>query len=630
MSSTVDPAADGLLPSDPGPWTVSPDDCVLAEARPLRGLDAAKIGGFPGLIITGADPQCVPVDPDSGQALRLLPGAYRLIFQAQVVVGRLSAPKLYVDTGRGFSEDPATTFVLDKHGGGLWHADFRLDQASVALRFDPSETPAKFLVTRLMVVGLRPGASRAYRGWRRALLELGARADSHRWLRPFLWPFGRTLRALALAGDEVALSRLSLANAVMSGPTHPGATAAPHAGGSPHGAAWQRAMAVARGERGDGFVADRLSPVAVDDGEPKILAAYLPQYHPIPENDAAWGKGFTEWTNVAKAVPQYVGHRQPRMPGELGFYDLRVRDVMARQVALARQYGLSGFCFHYYWFDGKRLLERPLDLFLGERGDDFRFDFCLCWANENWTRRWDGADEDILIGQNHSVEDSRRVFADMLRYILDPRYIRVDGKPVIVIYRPAIIPDIAEVARMWRDEAAKAGLPGLYLVATNAFGFGDPRAIGFDALCQFPPHAVMVQELTDEVERLNPDFAGHVYSYEGMKEAYLDMLPAPGTSSPGVPVWPGLMTAWDNEARKPGRGHSFHGAMPASFRDWVERGLDYSRAAHDPGARFVFVNAWNEWGEGSYLEPDRDYGYAWLEAIAATRTRPVVDSDPPT
>jgi len=379
---------------------------------------------------------------------------------------------------------------------------------------------------------------------------------------------------------------------------------------------------VAKGRRDPRFAPLALRSAPHSAGEPAILAFYLPQFHPIPENDQWWGKGFTEWTNVSKASPQFAGHYQPRLPGELGYYDLRLREVIARQIELAKHYGVSGFCFHYYWFGGRKLLEQPLEMFLTQTAEQYDLPFCLCWANENWTRRWDGSAQEILIEQNHTRDDHARVFEDLRRFFSDKRYIRVDGKPMVMVYRPAIIPHVLEMVEIWRKAAASAGLPGLYLVATNSFGFDYPHDIGFDAIGQFPPHAVHVGRVNDStLHLLNPDFTGNVYDYGDAVDVNLKFLQRVGEERRCGAYFAGVMPGWDNEARKPSKGQVFHDSTPEKFWRWLDGAVEWSKANNPPGQRFVFVNAWNEWAEGAYLEPDRKFGYSYLAAVANVRAK---------
>lgn len=374
------------------------------------------------------------------------------------------------------------------------------------------------------------------------------------------------------------------------------------------------------GGRSRHYGARRTEPPPTERCDVRLIAYYLPQYHPIPENDRWWGAGFTEWRNVARAFPIFMGHNQPRLPGELGFYDLRVPEVMPKQIELAKLHGISAFCFHFYWFGGKRLLELPLDNFL--RDPDLDFKFCLCWANENWTRRWDGKDQEILIAQSHSAEDDIAFIQYLKRYFSDSRYLRIHGKPVLTVYRPGILPDAKATVARWRREAEQAGLPGLFLIATNSFGFSEYVEYGFDALSEFPPHTISCP--TDNIIPLHQHYEGSVYSYAGLLES-LKATSKRDSATSGT-VFPGVMPCWDNTPRRPLRGNVFHGSTPALFYEWLSYSIARAkRNAEDE--RLVFINAWNEWSEGAYLEPDQRFGYAYLAACATAITDDVkVDS----
>jgi lipopolysaccharide biosynthesis protein len=351
----------------------------------------------------------------------------------------------------------------------------------------------------------------------------------------------------------------------------------------------------------------------------RTIAFYLPQFHPIPENDLWWGRGFTEWTNVTRAVPQFIGHYQPRLPGDLGFYDLRVPDIMREQAEMAKDYGIHGFCFHHYWFAGQRLLEMPVQNLL--LSPDIDIDFCLCWANENWSRRWDGSESDILMAQDHSPEDDIAFIDDLIPSFKDKRYIRVHGKPVLIVYRATLLPDIAATARRWRERVREHGFDDLYLVAAKSFDVGNPKSFGFDAGVEFPPHqAAGVKSVNARYQIINPDFNGKIFDYVDLAARYGKLDPPEFTCHKTV------TPSWDNCARKLGNAHTYINSTPENYAKWLDEALDVTMR-RPPEERLLFINAWNEWGEGAYLEPDRKFGYAYLNATANVLSKTYQDQE---
>ena len=366
---------------------------------------------------------------------------------------------------------------------------------------------------------------------------------------------------------------------------------------------------VASGEKSDEYINFREIALPENDLAIKPIAFYLPQYHPIPENDLWWGKGFTEWTNVTRAVPLFEGHYQPRLPGELGFYDLRIPDILRRQVDLAKNYGLFGFCFYYYWFNGKRLLDMPLDLFMNDQ--QINFPFCVCWANENWSRRWDGLDENILISQNHTEESDLKFIHDVSDLFSHPDYIKIDGHPLLLVYRAQLLPNPERTVLRWKKYCWDLGIPEPYLVAAQVFGFnGDPNPFGFDAAVEFPPNTLPATDIAEQYQFLHPDFEGRIYDYKEVSSLMRDHVPEEYT------LFKTVMPSWDNSARKFNQANIFVNNSPREYEEWVSSAIRYTKRNLPDDRRLFFINAWNEWAEAAYLEPDRKFGYAYLEATA--------------
>jgi hypothetical protein len=338
----------------------------------------------------------------------------------------------------------------------------------------------------------------------------------------------------------------------------------------------------------------------------RLIAFYLPQFHPIPENDLWWGRGFTEWTNVTRARPLFEGHYQPHLPSDLGYYDLRIPEVRQAQADMARRYGIHGFCYYYYWFSGRRILERPLQEVLDSGEPDFPF--CICWANETWSRRWDGSENEILIKQEHTFENDVKFIKDIIPFFKDRRYIRINGAPVLLVYRVSLFPDPVRTADLWRKICKQLGIEHIHLCAVESFGITEPRNYGFDSSVAFPPHGAVSSEITLRVPDLPADYSGQIYDYEQVVQHGLNQPPPPYRKYPSV------MVSWDNTARRGKAGNVFINSSPSLYEIWLRGAIDRARATLPSGERFVFINAWNEWAEGTHLEPDQAYGTQYLEA----------------
>lgn len=349
----------------------------------------------------------------------------------------------------------------------------------------------------------------------------------------------------------------------------------------------------------------------------RAIAFYLPQFHPIPENDEWWGKGFTEWRNVAKAKPLFPGHYQPHIPADLGFYDLRLSEAREAQAALAQEYGIHGFCYYHYWFNGRRILERPFNEVLASGKPDFPF--CLCWANENWTKVWDGGDKHVLLEQRYGDEDDLALIESLIPVFCDPRYIRINGKPLFLVYRTELLPDPARTAKIWREAARQAGIGELYLARVENFVSGiDPHSIGFDAAVEFAPDGVNMgkpkfrgtfHELLAKVGFLPKAYLeNRVVNYNAVADGMLNR------PEPEFKRFRCVTPMWDNSARRKKNARIVAGSSPEKYENWLKQIVNRTSKRLDGDERIVFINAWNEWAEGCHLEPDLKWGHAYLEA----------------
>ena len=351
----------------------------------------------------------------------------------------------------------------------------------------------------------------------------------------------------------------------------------------------------------------------------KPIAIYLPQFHPIAENDEWWGKGFTEWTNVTKAQPRFEGHYQPHLPADLGFYDLRLEEARLAQEQLAKVYGIHGFCYYHYWFNGKRILYEPLDRKLNNSKEDLPF--MMCWANENWTRVWNGGDKDVLLEQKYSEEDDLAHIKYLIPYFKDDRYIKVKGNPIFIVYRPRLFPKIEKTIAIWRKAVQEAGFNDLYIgfAQNNEHSF-VPFEKGFDFGFQFQPNfgsqsggkvygASLLKRIKRRIRkkmRLATESFEYYYDYVN----YSDVQKKMGFKKN---IFPGITPMWDNSARRKDSPFILHNSTPEKYKEWLSH-IKESYPWDTVPENFLFINAWNEWAEGNHLEPCQKWGTAYLEA----------------
>lgn len=339
----------------------------------------------------------------------------------------------------------------------------------------------------------------------------------------------------------------------------------------------------------------------------RALAYYLPQFHPIPENDRWWGKGFTDWRSSALARPAFHGHYQPRVPADLGYYDLRLTECRMAQAEIASHYGIHGFCYYHYWFDGQRVLERPLQLMLANPAE--RMPFCIAWANERWTSRWTGDHTRELMGQGYEPGWDERFMRDLLPILSDNRYILVEGRPLVLVCRPELIPDPQRVTERWKSLLAREGLPEPFLVAIQSRSNAPPSTHGFDAATEFAPSVTVARRYRiEELKPYSSDFRGLVLDYPSYVDQCIEK------EDVDYEWFRCVMPGWDNTARQKEHATLFIRNSPTEYGRWLKQMAEWTRWRHAGDKQLIFINAWNEWAEGAYLEPDLAYGHAYLEA----------------
>lgn len=349
----------------------------------------------------------------------------------------------------------------------------------------------------------------------------------------------------------------------------------------------------------------------------KILSFYLPQFHPIPENDEWHGEGFTEWTKVTASTPLFKNHYQQHIPHEdIGYYLLDSPKILKKQAALMSDAGVYGQIFYHYWFSGKLILEEPVKILL--ENNDIDMPFCFCWANENWTKRWDGNDNEVLLSQNYSREDAKGFIDYLVPFLKDDRYIKIDGRPVLYIYRPSSIPDPAEYIEIWNTVCAEHGIPPLYITAILTRGAHDPRDYGMDGALERVLHDWTDGNAPEIKQNLHHYWPvnGSVLNYSDVADYYSKQ-----TDSKNFNYYRSLVPTWDNTARYGSEAFIVHDSTPEKFQTWLEHSIEYTKANLPEDRHLIVVNAWNEWAEGAHLEPDTQFGYAYLNSVGRALSR---------
>lgn len=359
----------------------------------------------------------------------------------------------------------------------------------------------------------------------------------------------------------------------------------------------------------------------------KKIAFYLPQFHTIPENDEWWGEGFTEWVNVKNSVPQFKNHIQPEVPLDKNYYCLLEDNIQRWQSDLAKEYGIDGFCYYHYWFEGKMLLEKPMEKMLANT--EVTIPFCICWANETWARTWDGQEENVLIKQNYNENRAawKKHFEYLLQFFLDDRYIKEKGKPLLLIYKPQLISNCKDMVTYWNELAVEAGLDGIYVGCQHPSAYDVPlEEMGMDFGVEFEPFFT-VRELNHELNNklkkithyiLKPKIffrkvehkllkKPNIYDYDEIWKRIIKRVPL------NENMMPGAFPSWDNTPRRSNTSDIFWGATPKKFKKYFHLQLEHANEEYQ--AEYIFINAWNEWAEGAHLEPDEHNKYGYLEAL---------------